>query len=111
MTVSVRMNRLLELEIERAAARLGITKSQFIISAVEQALGRKSPASIYHQVMEESAHYASGSPSPSPSHDDPAADATPTTPPAKILKSAHERQQDDYAAWLALREARQKEQP
>lgn len=109
MTVSVRMNRLLELEIERAAARQGITKSQFIISAVEQALGRKSPASLYHQVMEESAQYASGS--PSQPHDESAAGARHSATLAEILQAAHERQQDDYAAWLALRESRENEQP
>ena len=43
MAVSVRMNALLEKELEQAAQRKGITKSQFIIDAVESALGRKNP--------------------------------------------------------------------
>ena len=43
MAVSVRMNALLEKELEQAAQRKGITKSQFIIDAVESALGRKTP--------------------------------------------------------------------
>ena len=43
MAVSVRMDPLLEIELEQAAQRQGITKSQFIIAAVERALGRKNP--------------------------------------------------------------------
>lgn len=42
MALSVRMNPLLEKEIELAAQRRGITKSQFVIDAVERALGRKN---------------------------------------------------------------------
>ncbi|NDP37650.1 MAG: hypothetical protein GZ093_02690 [Rhodoferax sp.] len=43
MAVSVRMDPLLEKELELAAKRKGLTKSQFIIDAVERALGRKNP--------------------------------------------------------------------
>ncbi len=43
MAVSVRMDPLLEKELEQAAKRQGITKSQFIIDAVQRALGRKNP--------------------------------------------------------------------
>ncbi len=43
MAVSVRMDPLLEGELEQAAQRQGVTKSQFIIAAVERALGRKNP--------------------------------------------------------------------
>ena len=42
MTVSVRMDPLLEIQLEQAAKRKGITKSQFIIDAVKDALGRKN---------------------------------------------------------------------
>ena len=42
MAVSVRMNPLLEKELELAARRKGVTKSQFIVDAVERALGRKN---------------------------------------------------------------------
>ena len=45
MAVSVRMNPELEKELELAAQSKGITKSQFIIDAVEHALGRKDPIS------------------------------------------------------------------
>lgn len=43
MAVSVRMDPLLEKELELAARRQGVTKSQFIVDAVERALGRKNP--------------------------------------------------------------------
>ena len=43
MAVSVRMDPLLEIELEQAAKRQGLTKSQFIIAAVERALGRRNP--------------------------------------------------------------------
>lgn len=43
MVMSVRMDPLLERELELAAQRQGITKSQFVIDAVERALGRKNP--------------------------------------------------------------------
>ena len=42
MAVSVRMDPLLEIQLEQAAKRKGITKSQFIIDAVKDALGRKN---------------------------------------------------------------------
>ena len=42
MAVSVRMDPLLEKQIEQAAKRQGITKSQFIIDAVKDALGCKN---------------------------------------------------------------------
>lgn len=42
MAVSLRMDPLLEKELELAARRKGITKSQFIVDAVESALGRKN---------------------------------------------------------------------
>ncbi len=43
MAVSVRMDPLLEKQLAVAAQRRGISKSQFIIEAVERALGRKNP--------------------------------------------------------------------
>ena len=43
MTISVRMDPLLEKELELAAKRQGLTKSQFVIDAVERALGRRNP--------------------------------------------------------------------
>jgi RHH-type rel operon transcriptional repressor/antitoxin RelB len=43
MAVSVRMDPLLERQLEQAAKRQGVTKSRFIVDAVERALGRKNP--------------------------------------------------------------------
>jgi|LauGreDrversion4_2_1035121.scaffolds.fasta_scaffold994969_2 hypothetical protein len=51
MAVSVRMEPLLEKELEAAAKRQGITKSQFIIAAVERALGKRDPVRLYEQAM------------------------------------------------------------
>ena len=47
MAVSVRMDPLLEKELTQAAQRQGVSKSRFIIAAVERALGRKNP----HELM------------------------------------------------------------
>lgn len=53
MAVSVRMDPLLERELELAAKRLGVTKSQFITDAVVRALGRKSPHELMLQAKAE----------------------------------------------------------
>lgn len=105
MAVSVRMDPLLENELELAARRQGISKSQFIISAVERALGRRDPAGLYHQVMEESAGYAVGE--GLVDEDLPARKSTLRSG----LRATHERQQDEYANYLARREAGGKDQP
>lgn len=55
MAVSVRMNPLLEKELELAAKRRGITKSQFIIEAVERSLGRKDPYQLMIALQAEEA--------------------------------------------------------
>lgn len=97
MAVSVRMDPLLEKELEQAARRLGQTKSQFIIDAVERALGRKDPAQIYHRVMEEAKQYQIG---------EGAADADMPAHQAALRQSLREtyaRQQDEYADYLAQR--------
>lgn len=53
MAVSVRLDPLLEKELELAAKRLGVTKSQFVISALEKALGRKNPYDLLLQAKAE----------------------------------------------------------
>lgn len=53
MAVSVRMGPLMEKELELAAKRKGVTKSQFIIEAVERALGRKDPYALLMQLKAE----------------------------------------------------------
>ena len=60
MAVSVRMDPLLEKQLELAAQRKGVTKSQFIIDAVERALGHKNPYDLMLQVQAEAQHVARG---------------------------------------------------
>ena len=50
MAVSVRLDPLMEKELELSAKRQGVTKSQFIISALERALGRKDPYKLLMQI-------------------------------------------------------------
>ncbi|MFT4243471.1 MAG: hypothetical protein QM569_14460 [Acidovorax sp.] len=105
MAVSVRMDPLMEKELELAAKRQGVTKSQFIIAAVERALGRKDPAALYHRVMEEAATYRIGQG---------AADEDLSPHKAALrasLRAVHEGQQDEYAAFLARRKAAAQEAP
>ncbi|MDR1968950.1 MAG: hypothetical protein LBQ32_09720 [Burkholderiaceae bacterium] len=100
MAVSVRMDPLIEKELELAAKRQGITKSQFIIEAVERALGRKDPAALYRKVMQEATvQYKVSERLP----DD---DLSPQKATLRqSLRAEHERQQDEYAAYLAQRQA------
>lgn len=62
MTLSVRMDPLLERELELVAKRKGVTKSQFVIEAVERALGRRNPYDLLmaFKVEEERAAYNLG---------------------------------------------------
>ncbi|MCY7318018.1 MAG: hypothetical protein LH617_04705 [Ramlibacter sp.] len=55
MAVSLRMDPLLEKELELAAKRKGITKSQFIVEAVERALGRKNSYELMMSLQAEEA--------------------------------------------------------
>lgn len=104
MTVSVRMNPLLEKELDSAARRLGVTKSQFIISAVERALGLTDPAALYQKVMEEAADYAVSDPPPDP------VQADEEIAVKRHLRADHQRQQDDFAAHLQSRSSPHKSQ-
>jgi RHH-type rel operon transcriptional repressor/antitoxin RelB len=93
------MDPLIEKELELAAKRQGITKSQFIIEAVERALGRRDPAALYRQVMQEAAQYRVSEPMP----DDDLSESKAAL--RQSLRAEHARQQDEYAAYLAQREA------
>jgi hypothetical protein len=53
MTVSVRMDPLLEQQLESAAKRQGMTKSQFIVDAVQRALGHKDAYRVLSEVQRE----------------------------------------------------------
>jgi RHH-type rel operon transcriptional repressor/antitoxin RelB len=54
------MDPLLERELELAAKRKGITKSQFIIEAVERSLGRKNPYELMMALKAEEEQKAYG---------------------------------------------------
>ena len=56
MAVSVLLEPLLEKELELAAKRQGVTKSQFIISALEKALGHKDPYQLLLSIKAEEAN-------------------------------------------------------
>jgi predicted DNA-binding protein len=62
MAISVRMDPLLEKELELAAKRQGITKSQFVIDAVQRALGRKNPYELMLALQAEEARGVYGKP-------------------------------------------------
>ncbi|WP_156373195.1 hypothetical protein [Pseudorhodoferax sp. Leaf267] len=53
MAVSVRMDPLMEKELELAAKRKGVTKSQFIIDAVQHALGHQDPYALLLKIEAE----------------------------------------------------------
>lgn len=94
MAVSVRMEVLLERELELAAQRRGISKSQFIIEAVEGALGHKDPGRLLQQVREEFAPMraaeaaAGGAVLPAGSHAERL---------RSLLRARHEAQSHDWA--------------
>jgi RHH-type rel operon transcriptional repressor/antitoxin RelB len=88
------MDPLMEQELELAAQRQGVTKSQFIIAAVERALGKRDPLQLLHQVREEMAGYKVARPESN--------DAPPTALQGK-LRADHIKQQAQYAAFLKVR--------
>ncbi|MFT4267057.1 MAG: hypothetical protein QM586_07535, partial [Xenophilus sp.] len=91
------MDPLIEKELELAAKRQGITKSQFIIAAVERALGRKDPAALYHQVKEEFAPYRAAREAAG------GGDEAPSNALRDKLRAQYAAQQEDYAAFLEAR--------
>jgi len=99
MAVSVRMDPLLESELAQAAKRRGITKSQFIVEAVERALGHNNPGELYLKVMQDMASYTVVAPVDTP------ADALSPTKAAirQILRAKHAQEQADYAEFLAAK--------
>lgn len=102
MAVSVRMDPLLEKELEQAAKRRGITKSQFIVEAVERSLGRNNPGELYLKVMQEMASYDVASPvntlqgMQTPALQNPAL--------RDRLLAKHKQESADYAELLAHRQ-------
>ncbi|NCN98310.1 MAG: hypothetical protein GW928_12980 [Rhodoferax sp.] len=101
MAVSVRMDPLLEQELTQAAKRRGITKSQFIVEAVERALGRNNPGELYLKVMQEMADYRVGKSANAVSPSQPKAHKAALR---EKLRTKHEQEGADYAQTLALRQ-------
>jgi len=103
MAVSVRMDPLLEKELEQAAKRRGITKSQFIVEAVERALGRNNPGEMYLKVMQEMATYKIGTDATG------VADVAGGSPHKQALRdklrAKHAQESADYAELLKARQA------
>ena len=99
MTVSVRMDPLLQKELELAAKRRGITKSQFITDAVRLALGHKDAHAL---MLEMKAKY------PQPAGRS-SAERLPSNPEdwnghlTSKLREKHERESAEYQAWQARR--------
>ena len=100
MAVSVRLEPLLEKELELAAKRLGVTKSQFIVSALEKALGRQNPYELLLKV-----HAEVHEPAPETSLES----LSPTK--AAIRARLKARQEAGKADWLAFQEAKKLGQP
>jgi RHH-type rel operon transcriptional repressor/antitoxin RelB len=94
MAVSVRLEPLLEKELELTAKRMGVTKSQFIISALERALGRKNPYDLLLQVNAEVR--------------EPLPEGLAHMSPTKVALRAklQEKRQASQADWLAFQAAK-----
>jgi len=101
MAVSVRMDPLLEKEMTQAAKRRGITKSQFIVEAVERALGRNNPGEMYLKVMQEMASYQIGS-------DTAGTEVVERSPHKQAvhdkLRAKHAQELADYAEFIKARQ-------
>jgi len=95
MAVSVRLEPLLEKELELAAKRLGVTKSQFIVSALERALGRHNPYELLLKVQAQARE-------PLPEGGE---YISPTK--AAIRAKLRAKQEASRTDWLAFQEAKQ----
>ncbi|NWG32196.1 MAG: ribbon-helix-helix protein, CopG family [Rhodocyclaceae bacterium] len=56
MTLSVRLDPVLESRLDQEAKRLGITKSEFVKDALERVLGMKNPYDLLQQVRDPEAY-------------------------------------------------------
>ena len=98
MAVSVRMDPLLEKELERAARQQGITKSRFIVDAVQRALGRKNPHDLMLQVQQEMSGYEADSARIDPARGtDGAAGLSTGEQFRRLLEAKHESELKDWA--------------
>lgn len=102
MAVSVRMDVALEHELELAAKRQGITKSQFIIDAVERALGRKDS---YRLLLDVQRAYGLKEPGAGRAAREPA----PTS--ARLREKLRGKQDESMRDWLAYQDAKRRGVP
>jgi predicted DNA-binding protein len=103
MAVSVRMGAALESELEAAAQRAGVTKSQFIIDAVERALGRKDAHSALMQVHRK---YGIGAEAGMVREKDHAPSRVPSS--AAYRQDLQKKHDADMRDWLAYHAARER---
>lgn len=56
MSLSVRLDPILESRLDQEARRLGVTKSEFVKDALERVLGMKNPYELLQQVRDPAAY-------------------------------------------------------
>lgn len=106
MALSVRMDPLLEKELESTSRRRGITKSQFIIEAVELALGRKDAYQLLLKVRGSVAPNAQEALEPQDVIKRPIPQSANTRD--RVQEKLRSRHAEDTADWLAARAAPKK---
>ncbi len=99
MAVSVRLEPMLEKELEITAKRMGVTKSQFIVSALERALGRKNPYELLLKVKSEVRESV------------PETELQPSPAKAAIGAKLQAKRDSSQADWQAFQEAKKQGRP
>jgi RHH-type rel operon transcriptional repressor/antitoxin RelB len=112
MAVSVRMDPLLEKDLELAARKRGITKSQFIVDAVRHALGRQNPYDLLLQVQsqparleERGAPYPGHAPAAGGIHDGVNGGASPSE---RLRQKLRAQPAAEIRDWLAYQDAKKR---
>lgn len=101
MAVSVRMDPVLEQELEAAAKRQGLSKSQFIVDAVERALGRKD---AYRLLLKAQQAYGLTDPASDRTSKKTRAASEPSSARMKAeLKAKHDASLRDWLAYQAAK--------
>jgi len=100
------MDPLLEKQLEQAAKRQGVTKSQFIIDAVERALGSKNPYKLLLQAQEEMAPYRAEFEASLTQVSDDADSSSTVEQVRQILEEKHQQNLKDWQAHQAQKSAR-----
>jgi predicted DNA-binding protein len=109
MAVSFRLDTVLERELELAAKRQGVTKSQFIVDAVERSLGRKDPYKLLLEVRKEygldqaAPRKQAGRPKAAPKRPEGGPTKTTGDRVREVLRAKHDASMRD---WLAYQKAR-----